>query len=93
MKLSNFNLGGVEWSIKIDNDRLDDLGLFGLCEFSKALISINDSLKSEDTINQTLYHELVHAILETLDRNDLSNDEFFVQSFALLLHQFEKTKK
>jgi hypothetical protein len=44
-------------------------------------------------MEETIYHEVVHGILNTIDRHDLSEDENFVQNFAVLLHQFEKTKK
>ena len=47
----------------------------------------------KDSMEQTLYHEVVHAILDELGYSKLSRDETFVQGFSLLLHQFEKTKQ
>lgn len=91
--ISKFVLGGVNWSIKVDNDRLDDLGLLGLCEHSKSLITIHDGIKSNDLIEETLYHEVIHAILDSIGEHELSKNEEFVQKFALLLYQFEKTKE
>lgn len=92
--ISKFNLGAVEWIVKTDNDRLDDLGLLGLCEHSKATITLfNDDKVSKDIVDQTLYHEVVHAILNILGEDKLNTNEEFVQKVSLLLHQFEKTKK
>ena len=91
--ISKFKLGAVEWNVKVDNDRMDDLGLMGLCEFPKSLISMCDKFESKDAIEQTLYHEVVHAILTTMGYSELNNNEEFVQQFSVLLHQFEKTKE
>lgn len=90
--ITKFTLGGVQWNVEINNERLNDLRLLGLCEYSKSLITISSEIKSEDLTEEVLYHEVVHAILHTLDRNDLASNELFVQSFSTLLYQFEKSK-
>ena len=91
--ITEFDLGAILWKVKIDNKRLDDLNLLGLCEYSKSLITLHDGIESTELIEQTFYHELVHAILDTIGKRELSEDENFVQEFSLLLHQFEKTKR
>jgi hypothetical protein len=91
--IKKFTLGAVDWKVKIDNKRLDDLRIMGLCEFPKSLISIHDDIESRDLIDQTLYHEVIHAILDSIGEHELSDNEDFVQKFAILLHQFEATKK
>jgi hypothetical protein len=91
--IKEFTLGGIKWTIKEDESRLDDLKLLGLCEFPKSLISIYVKGIDENLVEQTLYHEVVHAILESIGENELSSNDKFVQNFALLLHQFEITKK
>jgi len=90
--VNRFTLGAVNWSTVIDNDRLLDLGFLGLTEYVKALITLTDEKVSDSIVEETFYHELVHAILHSLGRKDLNEDESFVQSFAILLYQFEKTK-
>ena len=91
--INKFKLGAVDWNVIIDSDRLDDLDLMGICEHKKALISVNGNVDSQQMIEQTLYHEVVHCILDSLDETELSGNEEFVQKFALLLYQFEQTKK
>lgn len=94
MNNKTFQLGAVTWTIKEDNARLDDLGLLGLCDYSKSLISLyNDEHTNDDAVEQTLYHEALHAMLNALGRHDLSEDEVLVQSLSLLIHQFVKTLK
>lgn len=46
-----------------------------------------------DTIEQSLWHEIVHQILNKMNEFDLSGNETFVQTFSLLLHQAIKTLK
>lgn len=94
--IKSFKLGAVNWKVKIDNKRLEDLDALGYCEYEKKLISLPDKYKgatiSADAMEQTLYHEVVHAILDTMHQYDLSKNEEFVQTFSMFLHQFEKTK-
>lgn len=42
---------------------------------------------------QTFYHEKVHAILSLMGEDDLNNNEKFVDLFASLLLQTDKTAK
>lgn len=60
---------------------------FGCCQEKK------HDVISQDTLDQTFYHEVVHAILDTIGEHELSANEKFVQQFSVLLHQFETTKK
>ena len=39
----------------------------------------------------SFYHELVHAMLETMGKHTLSEDEELVEGLANQLHQFMKT--
>ncbi len=95
--IEKFTLGGIDWSVKVDNQKLDDKGFYGACNYHTSEILIQKQTdgneRTDSAIEQTLYHEVVHAILDTLNKDDLSKDEDFVQQFSLLLHQFEKTKK
>lgn len=91
--IKEFTLGAIKWIVKKDESKLDELNLLGLCEFPKSLISIYKKGVDENLVEQTIYHEVVHAILESIGENELSANDKFVQNFALLLHQFETTKK
>lgn len=91
--IKEFTLGAIKWTVTNDESKLDELNLLGLCEFPKSLISIYAKGIDENLVEQTIYHEVVHAILESMGENILSENDKFVQNFALLLHQFETTKK
>lgn len=95
--ISKFKLGAVEWKVKIDNDALAEKGAYGLCDYDGSLITLQNKSRGierqTESIENTLYHEVTHAILDTLGYHELSGDEKFIQQFATLLHQFEKTKE
>lgn len=56
-------------------------GYCGEIDYRKQLIRINQDMAPEYK-EQTLIHEIVHGILTCIGRDDLTNDETFVQSLA-----------
>lgn len=46
----------------------------------------------ENEVKATFFHELVHAILGRMKRDELNADEAFVDQFAEFLLQYELTK-
>ena len=92
-----FSLGGKTFKIK-RNDGID-YDMNRRAEFDPGRQEINLAYKlgnevmHEELVEQSFYHELVHAILKTLNRETLNKDEDFVDNFATMLHQYMKTKK
>lgn len=81
----SFIVGGQKIDIK-HIERCDSNG-YGECCIAAGYIEIadkfNKDLKQTDTSKtNTFYHELIHCILDTMGRKDLSGDEVFVCSFA-----------
>lgn len=93
----SFKLGGKEYTVKEDNTIDYDHGWSGLHDANTLEIKLASKLGAAkmhiDSIEQTFYHELVHAILSSLHKYDLNKDEEFVDTFGTMLHQFMKTKK
>lgn len=58
----------------------------GMIIHSKCEILIKEGLPLELEI-QTLIHEMIHGILVLIGRDDLSNDETFVQTLSLAIYQ------
>lgn len=94
----SFQLGGIKWKVKKSKNLRDSNRdeLRGDCDWDKSTIKISttdeNKLVSDEVMEQTFYHEIVHAILITMD-HPLKYDEQFVQTFSTLIHQFEKSKK
>ena len=97
--IKSFELGPYTWNVK-KYKKLSDNKL-GNCDPIKCLIELANTYKdstnktinvSKDIKEHTFYHELTHSILMMLS-HPLAYDEQFVDSFSLLLYQFEKTKK
>lgn len=93
----SYELFGSTWNIIWDNERMNDKQNYGECSYGEKTITLSNTegiyKLSKDKINQTFYHELVHAILDTMHERDLSNNEKFVNTFSELLYQFVKTAK
>lgn len=88
-----------EQTIKVvKSDILEsDRGNWGLMSPHKNMITIQVknkvNLMKKSMVEQTFYHELVHCILSQMQEKELGKNEKFVDVFASLLHQYEKTKK
>ena len=76
-------------------DSLD--GKLGTCcvgaGFIKIAHTFNGEIQSESSKQNTFYHELTHAILDAMGRDDLSGDEVFVSSFSSFLLEALKSFK
>lgn len=93
--IREFYLGAAKWEVE-EVKEIDHTGL-GLCSSIQTKISIAKNCRnlkvSQEAKEEALYHEVVHAMFETVGRIDLSHDEVLVQSLSVLMRQFEKTKK
>ena len=84
-----FRVGGVEWDVRLVQHcgNYDDFGFCkpqGIIEIANQAggYKVTDSKKS-----QTFLHELTHAILFTMRKDELNDDESFVNTFASLLNE------
>lgn len=93
----SFQLFATTYQIVFDNQRMDDQNAYGIIEHGFNRITLSDTYKgeklSDDTILDTYYHEKVHAILKAMGKNELNEDEEFVEIFSRLLRQSDKTAK
>ncbi len=94
--IKEFTLGATKWDVE-EVDKLNSTTQLGECSLGQSKISISKTWANEKVSDQskeaTLYHEVTHAILDTLGYHEHSNDELLVQGLATLFQQFEKTKK
>jgi len=92
----SFKLFATTYNVVFDNDRMNELGYYGLCSYSEAKITLSTmkgkTQLNEDRISDVFYHEKVHAILDMMN-NELSNNEQFVDTFAKLLRQSDETSE
>lgn len=59
--------------------------ILGQITYCDCIIEIRKNLTPE-MYRQTLIHEIVHGMLTMIGRNELSEDETFVQSLALAIN-------
>lgn len=82
------SVGGVLHEI-VQVERCADNNL-GNCCVAEGRIEIahhwdKDRVQCEDSKRQTFYHELTHAILDTMGEGELSKNEKFVNTFSSFL--------
>lgn len=78
---------GIPYEI-IDKDFIESCSgrCVGLITYDEAKIEMRKG-QHPDYYKQSLVHEVVHGMLVMIGRNDLTDDETFVQSLALAISQ------
>jgi hypothetical protein len=72
--------------------KVDATGSLGECDSHKGSIKLLKTLDNEN--KEIVYlHELVHAILDSIEYEELSRNEKFVDRFSKALHQTIITSK
>ena len=90
---SEFQLGGLQWSVKEVTDLQKNANAYGLTHAETCEIMIDADIKNNDVRMITFYHELFHALFQAQGRDDLSQNEQLVDTSASLLWQMLKTSK
>lgn len=77
---------GIPYQI-IEKECIEGNGrVLGEITYDECIIKMRTGM-NPDYYNQTLIHEVVHGMLVMIGRNDLSDDETFVQTLALAISQ------
>jgi len=92
MNMRSFKLLGKTVKIVYSKDLEDKADAHGLWEDDKQVITLQSGM-SQDQELHTLWHEITHAILDTMNEDKLSKNEKFVDLFGGLLHQVVSTLK
>ena len=85
-KMSRVNICGIPHKVIECTDNFDMDMHFGMIDYKNSEIRINKDLTAE-VRNETLCHEILHAIFLHIGRDDLSNDVQLVQCLANAINQ------
>lgn len=93
-----FNLAGQEIQVVWDNEYMLDREILGEVTLDYNVIKLATKGRGakelpKERIEQVYFHEVVHAILDTMGKDKLSSSEEFVEGFSSLLYQVLKTSK
>ena len=92
-----FRLDGEIYNVIIDNDYCNEDEVYGEADFSQRIITIcnryNGKVLKKSLKEKTFFHELVHQILHSMNKDTLKYDEDFVELFAQRLYEYEKSKQ
>lgn len=94
--IKEFTLGGIKYTVK-EVKTIDNGLTMGSSSIIDNQVNIAKQFKgvkvSESSKDETLHHEVIHMFLDTLGYYELSADEKLVQGMAVLMKQFEDSKK
>lgn len=86
--MDKYSICGIPHTI-IEKEVIEGNGpgtILGQITYYDCIIEMRKNLPPE-MYRQTLIHEITHGMLTMIGRNDLSDDETFVQSLALAISQ------
>lgn len=87
--LEKIKIGGMEYRVKeVEFNNVDDDLTLGECHFETAEILINEKI-SDSRKEQTLFHEMVHAMLFEVGSVEYGNEEL-VNQLGLIMYQVFK---
>lgn len=89
---TQFDLAGQTFKVTL-KEGFQKAGLNGQTHYDEGEVFIDSNLKPEDLKAITFYHELFHAMFNTLGKDDLKNDEGLVDSLGNLMWQFHKSAR
>lgn len=90
----SFQLMGHTYKVKLVK-KVDSEDSCGEVNNDTKIIKLKKSNKaySQEMVEETFWHELIHAILDEAEYGELSKDEKLVERLGRLLHQALKTIK
>jgi hypothetical protein len=99
--IKSFQIGAKTYTVELEKnaqrykDKKNDLVGRAMSPLGKIVVwdEWDGEKIPDDQIEQTIFHEMVHTILNEMNRFELSENEEFVQTFSLLLHQAIRTAK
>lgn len=80
------NICGIPHNIVYVNDEFNIDTHFGQIDYGKAVIKISKDVSKEQQ-DEALCHEMLHGILFHIGKEELSQDEGFVQSLSNAIYQ------
>ena len=87
--VEQMKIGGMVYDIEFKELEADEGVQLGWCKRAQALLEINNHNINEQLQQQTLIHEMTHAIFYEAGL-DLENEEDIVNRVALVLYQVLK---
>lgn len=95
---ASFHLNKKKIEVIVDDDYCKEENLWGEADFTLGIITLchrtnKGKVLSKIDKEKTFFHELIHQILNSMEEEDLSYNEQFVDKFSLLLYEYEKSKK
>jgi len=86
----NIKIGGIDVKVERDPELMRTQHVAGMACYEHQKIIIDPTIEGLDILQQTFIHEVVHFILYVMGKQELRQNEEFVDSFAHLAYQIIK---
>lgn len=83
--VDNVRILGINYSIEYIDNLLANESVYGEINYYKQIIRIDNSINN-DRKNRTLFHEIIHGIMESLGYIDITYDEEKIQNISNALY-------
>lgn len=89
--MKNIKIGGIVYEVDMKDLEKPHAGAtqLGWCKYDEAKIEVNNTINHQKQ-DQTLIHEMTHAIFHESGLDEYADDENIVTQFALVLFQVLK---
>lgn len=91
---NSFEIFGQTFTVVLKKNLIKKHGALGRCNSEKGWIQIQDpeyTDVSREVLEQTFFHELMHAILDSIGQEELSANENLVDLMGSCMYQAIKT--
>ena len=93
MEIGRIKIGPMEFTIEAVNDLQEgNAKLLGKINSADLILHVDDSLPKQ-AMEQTIWHESLHAILEQLGQVKHAGDESLVDPLAYMIYLFVQNNK
>jgi len=92
---TQFELGGLTISVVYEKNLTDKSGCVAQARMKVNEIALQENVTGVkipvECVEESLFHELTHCVLQMMSEMELNNNEKFVSVFSQYLHQAFKT--
>lgn len=89
----HIELAGIGVDVVVEKYLYEKEKVVGLARYPRQQIALDPTILTQGLAEHNYFHELTHWILYIMNEDDLRNNEKFVDCFAFLLHQAQKSSK
>lgn len=88
-----FSLAAIPIDIIQEEGLVKNKGIIGEARYSTQQIAIDPTAAPKETVEQSIWHEVLHWCFYILGEDKLRKNEKLIDSLAHLVYQYEQTRQ